>query len=1311
MDFIDTDDEINYTEEDVLKLCKDYKDYLDIEEVILRREKKERRKFYEKETLSNLITDVEIGKRIIEKYDLAEKTNTPIEFIYEDENNNFYSIKDKLKNNENILEALSFFKTEHNINLNNFLLCYYISNSFKNKNFLITQLNKLSKITKINYVENEWTEKKNRFNIILEDKMKITKEKCQKIKTFYQEINDLPFSNNPKNINESLILDKTKIEISVRKEKYLFDIDSGSILFDEIRLNKNFPYMQYNSFEEKYYKFYDKDINIQNIINEKNIAFDNLDEDETEKENTIYILNRIEIFNKAQYILLIFNLETSKLTFEYPSKTSFKIYEDLKNLIPGIFFKEEKTISIKGSFEMKIDNYKDLNLYYLTLFDKKIGNFIYVNESKRPRSLMKNVKYYYKTYEENYLESDYFITFHLEQDYINRYIVNFRSKIINQENNINEFALVFSKLINYYEKYNFKETDLPIITNPYTGENGDGLGDDLTEIDLESSFNIKGKKITNLRNRAPEIFPPSEYGRKCGCPEQPIIIDPEDVEDWEKYVGEKAVSVFPPPGSMDKVKKRHIFVCPTDNAIMNYIINPDNESPFPILPCCSKQKKSNYYENYDEIKRDPENFFNIKEVQKTNISKSKLKTIKPLALNQEGNLPESLNQFLNNIYPNSEFTRFGVIKNSKSAFFHCCLLASNHLENLKSYIKDERYLKNIKNLIKIRNLYINQDSGEKDLLITQLKSYISDGKGIKINKELLSQELYNYDSDFINYTLENEVFESNIFYRLMEYLFCVNVFVFLFDDNNIQLEKPRHLYYHQREVRENLDSILIFKHVNTKPATYELIKIKRGDEEGFLLNNKTAKYMKNYIEEKGYYISRFLLGNYNVTKNFYSNINWNFILKDYEILGQFINDSGRTYALNFKTKDENITIFISNTFPLDLPKASRIYKTEKKTAKKLFGNNYTLGSEGYWYELNKTPNSVFIPLSDVKESQENICHDYVITDKKSSQRLNFKILNTVKRNANIITQIILWIWNITPTKNSNLFEDLDEWFDTYIAIGDKKVINSINNSKININYRFPLDITTPEDAIEYYSEYIPSIFGKNQIFLYDELEKSIYQYIKNYIFKTEGYGKIPNKAIIGIFNSELDFNKKPNNKLIIGEKVFDEWINFIENINRDTTILDDSYINQKRGFLYKSKNGHIFLIQNNINESLKVSLLISKIWKNLKINLGYYTTMVNVWQSILNNDKIKEVLNLTDEKIIELANKYITKFENKISTFKEAIDYLQKENIEYELNEDDFNYITTNYEEYINKEYFIDSDPYNLFSYEKGAFASMLNII
>ena len=1315
MDFIDTDDEINYTEDDIIKLCKDYKDYLDIDEVILRREKKERRKFYEKSSLTNIITDLEIGKKILEKYKLAIDTQTPIEFIFNDIDGKIFTIKDKLKNNENILDGLAYFRNEFNIGLNSYVFAYYFSNIFKSKSYLISQLNKLSKLTNQEYSLDEWNEKKNRFNTIFSDRMKLTEEKYKKIKDFYKEINDYPFSNSPQKINESLLLDKTKVEVKVKIDKYMFDIDSGSIIFNDIRLNKNFPYMQYNSFDDKYYKIYDKDINIENLINERNIAFNNMDEDEEEKENTIYILSKIEIFNKPQYILLTFNLETSKLIFEYPSNTSFKIYDDLKNLIQGIIFKDEKTISIKGSFEMKIDNFKDINLYYLTLFDKKISKFLYVNENKRPRSLMKNVKYYYKTYEENYLESDYFITFNLEQEYINRYIVNFRSKIINKENNINEFALVFSKLMNYYEQYNFKDSDLPIITNPYTGPTGDGLGDKLTDEELENKFTIRGKKLANLRTRAPEIFPPSEYGRKCGCTEQPIIIDPEDADDWEKYLnGKKGISVFPPPNSVDKVRKRHIFVCPTDNAIMNYIINPDKESPFPILPCCSKQKKSNYYENYDEIKRNPEKFFNIKEIQKINISKSKLKTVKPLTTNQEGYLPESLSQFLNNIYPNAEFVRYGIIKNSKSSFFHCCLTASEHLKNLEKYITNERYLKNIKHLNKIRDTYINQDISDKDLLITQLKSYIAEGKGIKINKEIVSQELYNYDSDYITYTLENEYFESNIFYKLMEYLFFVNIFVFIFDDNNIQLEKPRHLYYHQREIREDLDSILIFKHANTKPPIYELIKIINNKEEGFLLNNKTSKFMKSYINEHGYYISRYFLGNYNVSKNFYSNINWNYILKDYQIVGQFINDSGRTYAINIqysKNKNDIMTIFIANTFPLDTPKATRVYKVEKKIAKKLFGDKFLVGSEGYWYELNKCPKSLFIPLSDIKKKDIDICYEYLITEKKSAQQLKFKKLNIVKRNANIITQIILWIWNITPSKSDNLYKELDEWFDTYIASGDKKIINSINNSKLLITYRFPLDISSPEEAIDYYSDYIPAIFGKNQIFLYDELEESIYQYIKNFITKTNGFGKIPNKAIVGIFNNEIDFTKKPNNKIIISEKAFDEWVNFIENINRDTTNLDDTYINQKRGFLYKNKNGNIFIIQNNIKNSLVVSLLINKIWKKLKINLGYYITMVDIWNCILNDNRIKEALNLNNDKIINLAKNYLPHLQNDISDINQAIEILKKENIEYELDEDDFNYITINFEEYINKEHFIDSDPYNLFSYENGAFASMLNLV
>lgn len=1295
MDFLDTDDEIDFQEKDIKELCREYQDEVDIDTIILRREKKAKRQFFEEANLDSIIEDMEIGKKITEKYNLAIQTQTPIDFIYEDKEGNIFTIRDKLKNNTEILEALNTFKNDYTIGLREFVFAYYFSNQTKSKDFLIEQLNKISNLTDEIYRKEEWVEKRNRFNTIFEDRMKITQKKFEKIKEFYSEINKLPFSTSPKEINDSLFLEKTKIEVTVRIENYLFDIDSGSIIFDDIRLNKNFLYLQYNSFDDKYYKIYDKNINIETIIAERNNAFANLEESgESEKENMIYLLAKLDLINKTQYILLIFDLENSKLTFEYPATTSTKIYKELSGLIPGINFRDEKTISIKGSFMLNIDNFKDLNLYYLTLFDKKISNFLYVNENKRPRSLMKNVKYYYKSYEERFLEADYFITFHLEQIYVNKYLLVFRSKIINQENNINEFALVMSKLLNYYQNYDFGNTDLPIITNPYTGKDGDGLGDDFEE--EEDKVVTKGNKLLNLRNIAPEIFPPSVYARKCGCEKQPIIIDEEDVEDWREYKGDEAISVFPPPNSSQRVRKKHIFVCPSEYSVMNYIINPDKESPFPILPCCSLQKKNNYYANYDKIQEDPEKFFNIKTDQK-DATKGQLKTINPLTTTQKGALPEQLSQFLNDIYNGASFQRYGVLKNSKSSFLHCCLLASSHLKNIKPYISNPRYQKNLKYLEQIRDSYLKQDISTRDLWIIKLKGYLIENKGIKINREILSQELYNYDEDFIKYTLENEVFDSNIFYRLCEYLFFVNIFVFIYDGDNIKLEKPRHLYYHQREIRKDLPSLLIFKHENTTPPVYELISVD-GD---FLFDQKVAQYMQNYIDDYGYYLAEFQNQEYHLTKNFYNNINWNYILRDYEIVGQFINDAGRCYAINFRYKKDDdedciLSIFFDSSFPIDAPRATRVYKADRKTIKKLFGSSYVEGSEGLWYSLNMKEKSLFIPAEDISEKSENICHDYLVTQQKSKFQIKFKNLNIAKRNANILSQIILWIWNISPEK------DLDKWFKNYIAIGDKRAINSINNTNLKINYRFPLGIKTAEEAIEYYSDYLPTIFGKNQIFLYDQLEEAIYHFIKNYITKTQGYGKMPNKAIVGIFNNEVDFTKKTNNKIIIGEKNFDEWVNFLENINSNDIISSC----QKRGYLYKNKNGNIFIIQNNINNSLNVSLLISKVWRSLKINLGYYTTMVNIWHCISKIDGLMKVLNLDEEKVIEIAKRY----QPNIIDFQDAISILKKENHEYELEEEDFNYITTNTDEYINKENFILDDPYNLFSYENGALASMLNI-
>jgi hypothetical protein len=1304
IDYIDSDDEIIYTEEMINNLCSEEKeDLLDIDKIILAREKKSRRKLYEHNIYKSLISDIEIGKNILEKYNLAISSETPIEMIYKDNNNEYFSIRDSLSKQEDILEQLRFFKKEHSISLNDFILAYYFSNRYKSDNYLIKNLNQLKKLTSTEYTKEEWEIRKNRLNTIFNNRMEITRLKYEKIKDFYDSINSIPFSTSPEKIQESFELKDTKIKVKIKKENYLFDIDSGAIIFEELKVTNDFPYLQYNSFEKKYYKIFEN-THTEEVLKIKDNFLNNLEEEEREKENSIYMIYRLEFYNKIYYILLDFNLEESTLSFKYPYNTSQKIYKDLGKIIPGIRFKDEKILDVSGSFEIKIDNYKEINFYYLTLFDEKFSRFLFLKEEKRPRSLMKNIKYHYRNYNEISLKNDYKISFFLEKIYINRYLVDFRSKFEEKDSNINEFSLVLSKLINYYENYDFSNTDIPIIVNPYTGRDGNGLGDNLREDDLSTLKSVpKGKKLINLINDAPEIFPVSEYGRKCLCPNQPIRIDEEDLPEWSNYLNKEAISVFPPENSVDKGKRKYIFACPTDDLVFNYIVNPDSKSPFPILPCCSQTVKNDYYENYNEIKADKEKFFASREGKKSSVGKGILKKVSPLASNQKGNLPLVLSQLLKKIYPAKEFYRYGLNKNSKISFFHCCLYASDHLKNLVDVVEDKRYLKNITYLNSVISKYNSLSVGEKDILADKLRDKIIEGKNIKINIEIAAQELYEFDSYGIKYLLENEPLDSKYFYKLMEYLFFVNIFVFSFKDGNVKLEKPNHRQYHQREIREGLPCLLLIKHEDESYPIYEII---RTDEEK-LFGETLLNFMKNYIQKHGYIIASFVDDDYVVTKNYYSNINWNIILKNYKIEGQFINQNGRTYALNLRyggEKDEIVTIFISSSFPFDAPKAHKIYKCEKNIAWKLLGKDYTIGSEGFWYNLNNCMKKIFVPVIGVKNKKENICYPYVSSEKSLRGVTKFNQINIIKKNAKIIIQIILWIWNLSEE------DDLDKWFSYYISKGDKQTINSVVNHKIIIDYRFPLEITTPEEAIEYYSDYIPSIFGKDVIFLYDDLEKAVYQYLKNYISSTSGYGKIKNKAIVNVLETNNDFTKRISNRLIIDEKNYDDWYTYLQNEKKDRVVLDSNLMDRKRGFLYKNRDGNVFVVQNNIQHNLDVCILTSKVWRRLKYNLSYEVTLTNIWKFIAKDYRLMEALDIHSDEIINLANSYSKYYGIEIEDLYNALEYLAKEKIEFTVKEGDRDYITINYLEYINKENLKSPDPYIIFSYEDEAFATMLNI-
>ena len=1300
---INTDDEEDYNESYIYSLCQENLDLIDIEKIILNKEKEGRRKAYIKENYKDIIEDINIGKSIMEKFFIAEKTQTPIELIFKDKEANYFSVKEILHNNKEILSALKFFRNEYSITIDEFLFSYYISNIDKSDNFLLTNLNSIKNISGKEFLKEEWDEKKKAFDNLYNNRLEILSIKYKKIKDFYGEINDIPFLISPEKLNKSFNLDKTKVNVKIKKDKYYFEKDSGLIIFEELKASKHFPYIQYNSCLEKYYKIYDK-LNFEDFMVVKDKIFkENIEEDDDDTD-VIYILNYLEIGGKINYILLIIDLETSSLTFEYPLTYSDKIYEDIKNfLIPNIIYSEETIKSVNGSFEITIENYSVINFYYLIFFDKKFSNFIYLNESKRPRSLMKNVKYYYKNYDDSYLSEDYILTFNIENNYSNNYIVKFKSKFEEKNQNVKEFVLIFSKLLYYYKNYDFENTDLPIIKNPYTGKDGNGLGDNYVEKETEIKTS-KSNKLNNLLTNAPEIFPSNSYGRKCICPNQPIIVQKEDLKDWEGHLDKDAISIFPPVNSVDKEKNKYIFACPTNNLVFNYIFNPDEKSPFPILPCCGQTSKNDLYEDYDEIKEDPTKYKGSLSSKKSNVSKTIKKGLNPVSSGEKGNLPPTLKDFLYNIYPNKKFLRYGLDKNSRVSLLHCCLYASKHLKYLLNLKINDKFLAYITFLTRLRDKYLNLDITKKDLLILKLRKDINNNEfNPIINKEVAYQELFNFNKFSIDFLLGEKDLDSFYFYKLLEYCFFLNIFVFSFKDGNISLEKPNHNHYHQREIRDTLPSIIIIKNQDYGSfPVYELVIEEKG--ETLLVEEKFLNAMKVYIYKNGYYITSIDNYTYKTTENYYNNINWNLILKNYLIVGQFLNDSGRAYALNVQYSEDKkdiMTIFIPNSFPLNAPETYKIYKVEKSIATKLFGNDFVIGSEGIWYSINDTKLGVFIPILGSKILEKNVCQSYITIEKRSKGIIKFKKINNIKKNSKIIIQIIIWLWSISEEEN------LKEWFDYYVSYGVKQEINSVCNEIINVEYRFPVYITNIVEGIQYYSEYIPSVFGRNTIFLYEELRNHVYQHLENYTSVAENNGKNSNKAIINIFNSIKDFTPKIYNTIIIGEKNFEDWYNKINYSNKSLSL--ENNLN-RRAFTYKTSNGKIYIIQNTEDSSIKTAILISKIWSLIKINLGYSINLINIWKFIKKNKDIIPYLNLDTESIISLANSYSSRLLLDIKTLDDALDFLYRDKIELEIAEKDYDYITVNYMKYINKENKKSENYYTIYSYSDEKYAAMLDI-
>ena len=221
MSVIDSDEELDYTIEDIDNICHPEEE-INLED-LLAGEIKEKDLVTSDKEIDNIIYDINLGQDIINKFELASETNTPINFILRDKDDQYFSLFERLKGEEEIVARFNYYNKNYSINVDNFILAYFLTNQEDKKTFIIEKINCLSRISNLVLDNDNFDEIKEKYNNRLQGLTKKTLEEYEKIKRFYRDLSEMSYSTSPEEMAKSLKLTETKVTMKIKDGEYDFN--------------------------------------------------------------------------------------------------------------------------------------------------------------------------------------------------------------------------------------------------------------------------------------------------------------------------------------------------------------------------------------------------------------------------------------------------------------------------------------------------------------------------------------------------------------------------------------------------------------------------------------------------------------------------------------------------------------------------------------------------------------------------------------------------------------------------------------------------------------------------------------------------------------------------------------------------------------------------------------------------------------------------------------------------------------------------------------------------------------------------------
>lgn len=546
----------------------------------------------------------------------------------------------------------------------------------------------------------------------------------------------------------------------------------------------------------------------------------------------------------------------------------------------------------------------------------------------------------------------------------------------------------------------------------------------------------------------------------------------------------------------------------------------DNRNRYPYLPKCFtknqiKNPNSVYNKYFITGKFEPEVIEDYKGVIQKKISVG----LKP---NQLGTVPTTLK----NIF-GQDILRLGMIR-SKSSLIHCLLKATKNREyyRLKSNVDKENFV-----------LELRQN----------LDQYFY--------PELLKQEMPNLSGDEITaYVTDIDTyFDPSLFYRVLEELYDVNIYVFnpidrlkrKSNEDVAVFRVPKYNIFHTRPNRDYRKTVLIYENYGADAQGFDYNQcelIVKGKQ--MIWDSKTGDLC--------YEILKRTILNVTVFDKLYVNFYFNDNIELYPLkfLNQFIDNYGKMIAVNCIHVPTNIKLcmYFPPMQPLNLPQATTFELIDIKNISKVITEKPTSidRRRGLWFAYKGIPDMIYIPFTFKNKEDINYPGITGIPDIKHllqgpndplDKGYNIEINKTIikyRLMSAIIKTLIHWLFMYWNQDNNNSMDTIS-FIDSMVI--NKDILYDFDNLQPPILPK----LDNYDQALEYVENNSNLVINKQiQIrsrTLLERLEFNLNEWLDSFKNKPP---VIP-EFIEDFYLNNSDFLLLDKTYLFEGEDIYKQW--------------------------------------------------------------------------------------------------------------------------------------------------------------------------